>query len=102
MTLEVQDSLSVGAKEAVAGCRVVAGAYSTLMLEAWLGGCKLVYLDINAWPPTVLARHHGSPNVLHMGTAKGLAEIKGFLGDAAILDAEERSRLAGVSAGCGS
>lgn len=84
---------AISLPDALRRSRVVAGVYSTALLEGWVAGCKLVYLPGVIARDAVLPRHDGSPNVLYLDAAVSDASVLDFLSTPATLDTAEATRV---------
>jgi prepilin-type processing-associated H-X9-DG protein len=84
---------SILLSEALRRSRIVAGVYSTALLEGWVAGCKLVYLPGVIAREAVLPRHGGSPNVLYLDASVSDAAALAFLSTPATLDGAEAIRV---------
>ena len=77
------------------GCRAVIGAYSSAMLDAWVGGCKVIHLPGLIDQETLMGRYSGSPNI-HF--AQDPAGVAAFLASPWQDDAAETARVDHLSA----
>lgn len=77
-------------QDAIGRSRVVAGVSSAALLEAWIAGCKVVYVPGGPSRASVLDRHGGSPNVCYLDDS---VDLQQFLSRPATLDDLERSRI---------
>lgn len=69
------------------------GAASTVLLEAWVAGCKVIYQDGTASSEAYMPRFQGSPNVMLITDETSEQELQAFLSTGAVFDEEERKRV---------
>lgn len=82
-------------EDALTTTRVVAGVSSAVLLEAWMAGCKVVYIPGGAGRDVVMARHSESPNVCYLTE---LASVEAFLSSPACIDKAEERRVNHITA----
>ena len=85
---EPPDALPID--DALGRSRVVAGVSSAALLEAWIAGCKVVYVPGGPARSAVMDRHGGSPNVCYLDDA---IDLERFLETPASLDVAEARRV---------
>jgi hypothetical protein len=91
--IEEEPFASIALPDALRRSRVVAGVYSTALLEGWVAGCKVLYLPGVIARDAVLPRHGGSPNVIYLDQAVSDARVAEFIETPAQLDSVEAERV---------
>jgi hypothetical protein len=69
---------------------VVAGVSSAALLEAWIAGCKVIYVPGGPSRASVMDRHRGSPNICHLADDPNLQQ---FLSTPILFDEAEARRI---------
>lgn len=77
---------SVSLEDALGRSRIVVGAYSTAMLEAWIAGCKVIHLPGEIDQEILMRRYGGSSNVIY---ADDITNLENFLNSPAVLNVHE-------------
>jgi hypothetical protein len=93
LQLIVEDPRKVTPTESLSRQRVVASCVSTMLLEGWLAGCKLVYFSGVMADSFIIERYQSSPNVMIVSPSTPQQIIRDFVNVPAILDALEVSRV---------
>jgi len=84
---ETQEHASLEA--ALEKSRVVVGSSSMTVIEAWIAGCKCIYLGGTVIRSTLLDRFSDSQNVIYVDTNTETRMINGFINEPAVLDPVE-------------
>lgn len=84
---------AISPPESLASHRVVASCVSTMLLEGWLAGCKVVYFSGLLRDDLLAERYQASPNVLILSAAIPAATLRTFLNTPAVLDKAETARV---------
>ena len=71
----LEPSESVNLSDALLKCKIVIGAASTALLEAWVAGCKVIYLEGDLDLNLYKCRYRSSKNVFYCGLDKDINEF---------------------------
>lgn len=82
--------------DALSDTRIVVGALSTAMLEGWIAGCKMIYLEGNGNPDTVLSMYGATHNALHLSKCTE-GELKRFAATPCVIDCQENELVCHIS-----
>lgn len=93
LRVEPQLGSSISMEDAVADRPVVVGTASSILLDAWVAGCKVVYLEGLACVESYLPRYGGSPNVMVFDASTSVDSVRRFLAAPAVDDDAEMERV---------
>ncbi len=87
----------ISLEQALKTSRVVVGSASMALIEAWIAGCKVVYLGGTVVRSTLLDRFSGSRNVIYVDDVIESCDIKNFVDKPAVLNSLEDKYVEFVS-----
>jgi hypothetical protein len=97
LVVQVEPADTVPLFEALSRARIVVGATSTALIEAWIGGAKVVLVPGIAKKESVLLPFGGSPNVLWLDESVSEDGLSHFVRSDRVDDGSETSRVDQVS-----
>ena len=77
--LSSENPLEVDPVRSLGQSSLAVSLLSSMMLEAWIAGRRVVYLDGGGNRQAVMARHGDSKRVIHMRDVRGQEHLKSFL-----------------------
>ncbi len=89
---------SLPIEEALGRSRIVLGVASAALIEAWVGGCKVIHIAGGPGEHVLMDRYQNSGNVLYCDRRTEGRSLDTFLSSPAALDERESSLVNHVTA----